>query len=482
MPSSPIVPVILSGGSGTRLWPLSRSRHPKQFVSGLNGQKTSLLSATLSRLSPDDGFAPPVVVCNDAHRFLVREHAAAAGAELDAVLLEPVARNTTPAIAVAALFLAQRDPATRLVVMPSDHAIEDTEAFVGTIRRAAEVAETDRIALLGIAPTEPHVGYGYIRRGDEVDGFAGAFDVEGFYEKPSVEVARGYLEDGRYLWNGGIFVFRADTFLDDLARHNPAVLAAARAALEEAKEDLGFLRLGASSFATSPDISVDHAVMEKTDKAVVLPMSVGWSDLGSWNSLWETAPRDADNNFIQGDTLIEDTSGCYIRSETALISTIGVKDLVIVETPDTILIADKFRSQEVTKLVRRLKAAGRTEHEQHVKNYRPWGFFETLNVGSRFQVKLLHVKPGGVLSMQMHHHRSEHWVVVQGTAKVTIDGTEKLVGENESVYITATHWHRLENPGKVPLELIEVQLGTYLGEDDIIRSDDIYNRSDKETR
>lgn len=457
--------------------------YPKQFVSGLNGETTSLLSAALSRLAPEQGFAAPIVVCNNAHRFLVREHAASAGVEPDTVVLEPVARNTAPAIAVAALLAARRNPAAVLAVMPSDHVIADAPGFAAAVRRAAGVAADGRIVLFGITPTEAHTGYGYIRRGDARAGSDdAAFEVAGFFEKPSAEIARTYVEDGRYLWNSGIFVFRADTFLDELARHEQGVLVAARAALEQAGEDLGFLRLDASAFAKAPSISVDHAVMERTDKAAVLPLSVGWSDLGSWASLWDAAPRDADGNFIQGDALIEDTSDCYIRSEKALVSTIGVRNLVIVETPDTVLVADKSRSQDVAHFVKRLKEANRKEQEQHTRNYRPWGFFETLNIGPRFQVKLLHVKPGGILSMQMHHHRSEHWVVVQGTARVTVDGTERLVRENESVYITATQWHRLENPGKVPLELIEVQIGTYLGEDDIIRTDDIYHRAAEETR
>jgi mannose-1-phosphate guanylyltransferase/mannose-6-phosphate isomerase len=457
--------------------------YPKQFISGLNGQPLSLLAATLTRLKPEDGFAAPFVVSNNAHRFLVREQADAVGVEPERIVLEPEARNTAPAIAVAALLAAKRNPAAILAVMPSDHVIDDTANFSAAVRRAAEVASQGRIVLFGIAPNEPHTGYGYIRKGRVLSDNAGAaFEVDKFFEKPDAETAAAYLADGSYLWNSGIFVFRADTLLDELARYNEALLAAARDALEQATEDLGFLRLDAKAFAQSPSISVDYAILEKTDKAAVLPISIGWSDLGSWASLWEAAPHDSDGNFVQGDALIEDTTNCYIRSEKALISTIGVKDLVIVETPDTVLVADRSRSQDVSRFVKRLKAADRKEHEQNLRNYRPWGFFETLNMGPRFQVKLLHVKPGGILSMQMHHHRSEHWVVVQGTARVTVNGQEKLVRENESVYIVATQWHRLENPGKVPLELIEVQIGTYLGEDDIIRTDDVYNRAEGETR
>lgn len=483
MQDTPIVPVILSGGSGTRLWPLSRAMYPKQFVPGLNGAAASLLTTTLGRLTPEAGFARPIVVSNDAHRFLVRAHAALAGIAPEAIVLEPLARNTAPAIAVAALLAAQRDPATVLAVMPSDHVIPDAAGFREAVRRAADVAAGGRIVLFGIAPTMPHTGYGYIRKGAALaDTQDAAFAVQRFSEKPDAATARRYLADGGYLWNSGIFVFRADAALDALARHASGVLAAAQGGLAGAREDLGFLRLDANAFAEAPSLSFDYAVMEKTDNAAILPLSTGWSDLGSWRSLWDAAPRDGDGNFVQGDVLTEDTTGCYIRSERALVSTLGVKDLVIVETPGALLVADKSRSEDVAVLVGRLRAAGRTEHAQHLRSYRPWGFCETLNVGPRFQVRLLHVEPGGVLSMQMHHHRSEHWVVVQGTARVTVDSAEKLVGENESVYIVATQWHRLENPGKVPLELIEVQIGTYLGEDDIIRRDDIYHRGDGETR
>ncbi|AHB47830.1 mannose-1-phosphate guanylyltransferase [Hyphomicrobium nitrativorans NL23] len=477
-----IVPVILSGGSGTRLWPLSRAQYPKQFVHGLNGQPAALLSATLARVAAED-FSAPLVVCNNAHRFLVREQAAEAGATLDEVVLEPSARNTAPAIAVAALMTAARNPAAVLVVLPSDHLIEDTNAFRHAVRRAANIAKTGSLVLFGIEPTGPHTGYGYIKKGKAADkDRSDAFEVEAFVEKPDPATAERYMDDGGYLWNSGIFVFKAESFLAELARHEPAVLDAARQALGKASRDLGFLRLDAEAFAKAPNISVDYAVMERTDKAVVLPLATSWSDLGSWASLWDAAPRDENGNFVHGDAFVEDTTDCYIRSEKALVSTIGVKDLVIVETQDALLIADKSRSQEVATIVAKLKASGRKEHEHHVRNHRPWGFFETLNIGPRFQVKLLHVVPGGILSLQMHHHRSEHWVVVKGTARVTVDGHEKLVRENESVYIVATQWHRLENPGKVPLELIEVQIGTYLGEDDIIRSEDIYNRSPDETR
>jgi mannose-1-phosphate guanylyltransferase/mannose-6-phosphate isomerase len=476
-----IYPVILSGGSGTRLWPLSRSMYPKQFIRFFDGQGASFLGATLQRLAPSKGFAPPILLCNNDHRFLVKEEVERAGIEPKAIVLEPVARNTAAAIAVAALAV-QEDPDAILAVMPSDHVVREEAAFVDAIQRAAKVAATGRLVLFGIKPDSPHTGYGYIRRGAALDGPEGAFAVDAFYEKPSREVALGYLATGEFFWNSGIFVLGARAFLEELSRLAPRVLEAARAALEEAKTDLGFLRLDAQAFAASPNISIDYAVMEKTKSAAMLPIDVGWNDVGSWSSLYEIAPRDKDDNHVHGQAVLEDTHGCYIHSDRSLVSTIGIENLVIVDTPDALLVADKSRAQDVGKIVTRLKQSNRKEHEQHLRNYRPWGFFETLSLGPRFQVKLLHVKPGGKLSMQMHHHRSEHWIVVQGTAKVVIGEAEQLVRENESVYIVATQWHRLENPGKVPLELIEVQIGTYLGEDDIVRTDDVYHRAPEETK
>ncbi len=477
-----IYPVILSGGSGTRLWPLSRAMYPKQFIRAFNDQGSSFLAATLQRLRADDGFARPIVVCNNDHRFLVKEEAERAGVTPQAVVLEPVARNTAPAAAAAALLVAGQDPAGILVVMPSDHVIEDGSGFIAAVRQAASVAETGKLVLLGIEPDGPHTGYGYIRRGPALPGFATARVVEAFTEKPNEAVAAGYVNAGTYYWNSGIFIFRARAYLDELARLEPAILEAAKQALADAKEDLGFLRLDAQAFARAPSISIDYAVMERTGAAAVVPVDIGWSDVGSWSSLWETAAHDAAGNAVRGEAILEDTSNCYVRSEAGLVAAIGVKDLVIVDTPDALLVADRARAQDVSTIVARLKLANRKEHAQHLRNYRPWGYFDLLSVGPRFQVKLLHVNPGGKLSMQMHHHRSEHWVVVRGTAKITIGGEEKLVGENESVYIVATRWHRLENPGKTPLELIEVQIGGYLGEDDIIRSADVYNRGSEETK
>jgi mannose-1-phosphate guanylyltransferase / mannose-6-phosphate isomerase len=476
-----IYPVVLSGGSGTRLWPLSRAMYPKQFIRFFENQVASFLAATLARLTPEEGFSKPIVVCNNDHRFLVKDEIDRAGVTPQAIVLEPVARNTAPAIAVAALLVARENPEGILAVMPSDHVIRDEPAFVTAVKRAAAVAATGKLVLFGINPDGPHTGYGYIRRGKPLTGFEGAYSVDAFTEKPDKAKAETYVAAGTYAWNSGIFVLGAQAFLDELGRLQPAILEAARAALDGAKEDLGFLRLDARAFGTAPGISIDYAVMERTDKAVVLPIDVGWSDVGSWSSLWELASRDAAGNFTGSTAVLEDTHDSYIHSEK-LVATIGVRDLVIVDTPDALLVADRQRAQDVSKIVERLRKSGRKEQEQHLKNHRPWGHFETLNIGPRFQVKLLHVKPGGKLSMQMHHHRSEHWVVVQGTAKVVVGTEEKLVRENESVYIVATQWHRLENPGKTPLEMIEVQIGTYLGEDDIVRADDVYNRAPDETK
>ncbi len=475
-------PVVLSGGSGTRLWPLSRAMYPKQFIRFSSAQAQSFLSATLLRLPASAGFADPVIIGNNDHRFLIEDEARRAGVSPRAVILEPVARNTAPAIAAAALFIAREDPGAVLVVMPSDHAIRDEPAFAAAVRRAAAVARTGKLVLFGITPSGPNTGYGYIRRGAALPGFEGAYAVAAFTEKPDQATAEGYLASGEYSWNSGIFVFSARAFLEELARLEPAILEAAREALGAAKEDLGFLRLDAQAFASAPAISVDYAVMERTGQAAVLPVDIGWSDVGSWSSLWEISPQDAHGNVVEGDALLEATADCYVHSDRALVATLGVKGLVIVDTPDALLVADRARAQQVSGIVAQLKATGRREQQSHLRSYRPWGFFETLSLGPRFQVKLLHVKPGGKLSMQMHHHRSEHWVVVHGTARVSIGGEEKLVRENESVYITATQWHRLENPGKTPLEMIEVQIGSYLGEDDIVRSDDIYHRAPEETK
>jgi mannose-1-phosphate guanylyltransferase/mannose-6-phosphate isomerase len=481
-----IHPVILCGGSGTRLWPLSRAMFPKQFIRFNGAMNASFLQAAICRLPQGQGFERPTLVCNNDHRFLVAEEIASTGVSARRIILEPMARNTAPAIAAAARNVIAEDGDAVLVVMPSDHVIRDEAGFLSAVRQAADVARRGALVLFGITPDLAHTGYGYIRRGKPLAGLNGsgalAAEVEAFVEKPDVATAQKYVEDGNYFWNSGIFVLHAQTFLSELDRHEPAIAKACQVAHAKAVEDLDFLRLDKTAFAQAPAISVDYAVMERTKAAAMLPISVGWSDVGSWSSLWEIGKQDANGNVTQGATILEDTHNTYVHAERAIVSTLGVDNLVIVETPDAILVADKDRTQDVGKLVARLKEKNRPEHAQHIRNHRPWGHFEALAIGPRFQVKRLHVKPGGKLSMQMHHHRSEHWIVVQGTAHVTIGEIEKLVRENESVYIFATQWHRLENPGKVPLEIIEIQIGSYLGEDDIIRSDDIYHRAPDETR
>ena len=479
MPSH-IYPVILCGGSGTRLWPLSRAQYPKQFIPLFDGSDDSLLAATLRRLHPDAGFQPPTLLTHNDHRFLLRDEVQSAGVTPREILLEPVARNTAPAITAAALSIAADDPDAVLAVMPSDHLIEDASTFAETVRRAAEIAASGRLMLLGVAPREPNTGYGYIRTGAALAD--GASEVAAFTEKPDAETAARYLSEGGYLWNSGIFVLPAAAFLEEVERLAPEIIEHARAALDGAENDLGFRRLAGEAYAQCPNISVDYAMMEKTARAAVMPLETGWSDVGSWSSVWAESAHDADGNAVRGDAMLMDTRNSYVHSNGALISTIGVEDMIVVHTPDAALVAKRDRAQDVGELVKQLRASNRREPEQHIRSHRPWGHFETLSLGPRFQVKLLHVKPGGQLSMQMHHHRSEHWVVVKGTARVICDGQQRLVCENESVYISATHWHRLENPGKVPLEIIEVQIGSYLGEDDIIRSDDVYRRGPHETK
>ncbi|MES1945485.1 mannose-1-phosphate guanylyltransferase/mannose-6-phosphate isomerase [Salinisphaera sp. PC39] len=469
-----LVPVLLAGGSGTRLWPLSREARPKQFLAVTDGE--SLLQGAIERATRIEGVGDPLVVGREAHRFMIAEHMRRAGVD-GRVILEPAARNTAPAVAVAALEALARDDDAMLLVLPSDHVIGDAGRFATAVAAGREAAAQGLLVTFGVEPTRPETGYGYIRAGAPVAG--DTCRIEAFVEKPDEATARSYLDAGGYYWNSGMFLFPAGAYLAALATHAPDILEAARAAHEGATRDADFLRLDAEAFAACRSESIDYAVMEKTRDAAVVPLSATWSDLGSWSALAEVLPADADGNVARGDVLLEDTRDSVVYSDGRLIATLGVRDQVIVETTDAVLVADRGREQEIKTLVRRLEAAGRSEASEHRKVYRPWGSYESIASGDRFQVKRIIVSPGGRLSLQMHHHRAEHWVVVQGTAKVTRGDEEMLLTEDQSTYIPLGTTHRLENPGNIDLILIEVQSGGYLGEDDIVRLDDVYGRADK---
>ena len=475
-----IHPVLLSGGSGTRLWPVSRSLYPKQLHPLIS--ERSMLQETALRFDLAGICAPPLVICNAEHRFVIAEQLRELELEPRAIVLEPVGRNTAPAAAVAALMVAEGDAEAVMIVAPADHAIADTDAFRRAIALAAVVAGDGRLVTFGVPPTSAHTGYGYIKRGRVLAAVDGAFEVEHFAEKPDAATASAYLTDGDYLWNSGIFVFLPAVYLDELECLEPAMLESCRRALAEGATDLDYFRLGAEAFAAAPALSIDYAVMEHTERAAVIPVDMGWSDIGAWDALWRIGDKDADGNRFEGNVVAHGVRNSFVRAERSLVAVIGLDGVTVVETPDAVLVAASDRVHEVREVVERLKAEGRREYESHVRTYRPWGYYETLDTGPRYQVKRLMVKPGARLSLQMHHHRSEHWVVVAGTAKVTKGDEEFLLSENESVYIPIGTRHRLENPGMVDLELIEVQSGTYLGEDDIVRFEDDYNRDDDESR
>ena len=470
-----IYPVILSGGAGTRLWPLSRAVLPKQLLP-LVSDKT-MLQETALRVAGWPQLMAPVIVCGNDHRFLVAEQMREIGIAPRGILLEPSGRNTAPAVAAAAHFLAAIDPQAVMLVLPADHVILDGAAFAAAVGRAAAMVEQGALATFGIVPQGPETGYGYIRRGSAVDGADGCFQVDRFVEKPDRATAESFLRDGGYDWNSGMFLFRAERYLAELGRLRPEIAAATEQAVRLGYRDLDFLRLDEESFNACPSDSIDYAVMEHTGRAVVVPAAIGWSDVGSWSALWEVQGRDADGNSQRGDVYLDGVSNSLVRAESRIVAVIGVQDLVIVETRDAVLVAHKDQVQRVKQVVDHLKAQQRTEHLYHTRVYRPWGHYEGIDAGDRFQVKRITVKPGEKLSLQMHHHRAEHWVVVSGTARVTCGETIKLLSENESTYIPIGMNHRLENPGKVPLHIIEVQSGSYLGEDDIVRFEDIYQRA-----
>lgn len=471
--SDTIVPVILSGGSGTRLWPVSRESFPKQLWP-LVSERT-LLQETALR-AHGSGFAPPVIVCNQEHRFLIAEQLRVAGVEHAQIVLEPVGRNSAPAIAAAACLVAETRPDAVLWMLAADHAIADVAALHACLDVAAKAARAGHVVTFGMHPTAPETGYGYIQLGAPLPDAAGAFAVARFVEKPDAGTAARLVADGQHRWNSGMFVFTARTLLDEMQRHAPDVLAAVQAAVRKRTVDLDFIRLDADEFAASPSISLDYAVAERTSRAAVVPAELGWSDVGSWNALWELGGKDADGNVAIGDVLLEHARNCYVRSDGMLAAVVGLDDAIVVVTTDAVLAMHRDRAQDVKAIVERLKSAGRNEAVAHNRLYRPWGFFERLIEGERFQVKRLVVAPGRRLSLQKHFHRAEHWVVVNGSALVTRDDQTMLVRENESIYLPLGCVHRLENPGKIPLTLIEVQSGAYLGEDDIVRFDDNYGR------
>ena len=461
-----ICPVIMAGGSGTRLWPLSRAAHPKQFLK-LHGEDT-MLQTTVKRLSGLD-IQASITICNEEHRFFVAEQLRQID-KLGSIILEPVGRNTAPAIALAALTV-EDDPL--LLVLAADHVIQDEAAFNAAVMRAVPLAEAGKLVTFGIVPTQPHAGYGYIKRGKDLSE---GFEVAAFVEKPSSDVAQDYFSSGDHYWNSGMFLFRASTYLEELKQFRPDILGQCQGAVMDVKTDLDFLRIDKDMFESCPAESVDYAVMEKTSHAVVVPMDAGWSDIGSWSSLWDISEKDGEGNSTHGDVILHNTRNSYVKSDNKLVAVIGVDDLVVVSTKDALMVAHRDSVQDVKMITESLKIQARSEWQLSREVYRPWGKYDSIDSGGRYQVKRITVRPGAKLSVQMHHHRAEHWIVVTGTARVTIDEKKFLLSENESTYIPVGVVHTLENPGKVDLELIEVQTGSYLGEDDIVRLEDKYGR------
>ena len=465
-------PVIMAGGSGTRLWPLSRGNFPKQFLP-LTGRHT-MLQQTLLRLSGLQ-HSTPLLICNEDHRFIAAEQIRQLGNGKADILLEPAGRNTAPAIALAALRAKQQGHAEAvLLVLAADHVINNTPAFQQAVEQALPLAQGGQLVTFGIVPSSAETGYGYIKRGEKSGN---AYRVDSFIEKPDLSTAEFYLQSGEYYWNSGMFMFRADIYLQQLQKFRPDIYAACEAAMTEQVADLEFVRVNKTAFEACPSDSIDYAVMEKTEHAVAVPLDAGWNDVGGFAALWQVSAKDSDGNVLCGDVLALDSENSYVRSDDKLVAAIGVKDLVVISTKDAVMVAHKDQAQQVKQIVNQLAQMGRSEAVFHREVYRPWGKYDSVDCAERFQVKRITVKPGAKLSVQMHHHRAEHWIVVSGTARVTIDGKEQYVTENQSVYIPITAVHALENPGKVPLELIEVQSGAYLGEDDIVRFEDRYWRA-----
>jgi mannose-1-phosphate guanylyltransferase/mannose-1-phosphate guanylyltransferase/mannose-6-phosphate isomerase len=467
-----IHPVILSGGSGSRLWPLSREHYPKQLLALLT--ERTLLQETAARLDQLADAAPPLLVCNEEHRFLVAEQLRELGRSPAAIILEPCGRNTAPALTLAALSVCESAPDDLLLVMPADHVIRDGAAFAGAIRQARSQAAAGAIVTFGIAPDRPETGYGYIRKGEAAG--EGGWRVGAFVEKPDFETARRYQESGDYFWNSGMFLLRASLWLEELRRHRPEMAAACEAAYRGGRRDGEFYRVAREAFAACPSDSIDYAVMEKTQRAVVLPLAAGWSDIGAWQAVHDLGAQDADGNVIQGDVLASGTHNSLLISQHRFLAALGLEDLVVVETADAVLVARKAHAQAVKDLVTELKSRSREEAKTHRRVYRPWGHYESVDAGPGFQVKRITVRPGAALSLQMHRQRAEHWIVVSGTARVTRGEETFLLHANQSTYIPVGAKHRLENPESTPLKLIEVQSGNYLGEDDIVRFEDRYDR------
>lgn len=468
-----IFPVILAGGAGSRLWPLSRQLYPKQFLP-LGESELTLLQSTIQRLQGLE-CAQPILICNDQHRFLAAEQVRQLGLEQVTILLEPVSRNTAPAIALAALQATSREKDSILLVLAADHLVRDVAAFQECVRKALPLAEAGKLVTFGIVPTHPETGYGYLEKGHEI--VPGCFAVNRFVEKPDLPAAEDYVGTGDYYWNSGMFLFRASRYLEELERLQPNMLSACRSALEQGSQDLYFTRIDQAAFAACPEQSIDYAVMEKTSEAAMVPLDAGWSDVGSWSALWDVSAKSPEGNVLKGDVLQQDTRNTYVHSESRLVAAVGVDDLMIIETKDAVLVAHKNHVQDVKSIVERIRNDGRHEHINHRKVFRPWGMYDSIDNGHRYQVKRITVRPGAKLSVQMHHHRAEHWIVVSGTAKVTKGDKTYLVSENQSTYIPVGQVHALENPGVIPLELIEVQSGAYLGEDDIVRLQDVYGRA-----
>lgn len=468
-----VLPVILSGGSGTRLWPQSREAYAKQFLALVD--EHTMLQGTVMRLAGLAGLQAPLIVCNEAHRFMVAEQLRLVGVDPAAIVLEPVGRNTAPAVTLAALQAQVQGDDPLLLVLPADHVIEDAAAFRCAVQEACHVAEAGMLVTFGIVPTSPETGYGYIKAGALIEGEGNVSRVDRFVEKPDRVTAEAYVAGGDYFWNSGMFLFRASRFLAEIETYAPDLLAACRAAFAGARRDVDFIRLDLSAFQSCPSDSIDYAVMERTRNAAVLPLAAGWSDVGSWSALWDVGERDASGNVIKGDVISIDSCNSYVHAER-LVALVGVKDLVVIDAQDAVLVASKTQVQDVKRVVEQLKANGRSEWKYHRKVYRPWGAYDSIDSADRFQVKRITVKPGAALSLQMHHHRAEHWIVVKGTAEITRGDETFLLTENQSTYIPLGVTHRLVNPGKLTLELIEVQSGSYLGEDDIVRFEDIYGR------